>query len=67
MASTKAQASVAKYKALRGLNFPNALGEETRVEAGEVFSGLPGEDVRWMLDQGVIELVKESGDDDQAG
>lgn len=41
-----------KHRALKGLN----VGER-RYEPGDLISGLPAASIRWLLDDGAIEVV----------
>lgn len=42
---------MAQYRATVGIDYP----PNKRVEAGEVVSDLPGESIKWLLEQGLIE------------
>ena len=42
---------MAQYRATVGIDYP----PNKRVEAGEIVSDLPGDSVKWLLDQGLIE------------
>lgn len=47
---------MASYKVLTGIDYP----PNKRAEAGDVVSDIPASSVKWLLDQGIIEVV--SGD-----
>jgi hypothetical protein len=42
---------MAQYRALVGIDYP----PNKRVEAGEVVSDLPGDAIKWLLEDGLIE------------
>lgn len=42
---------MAQYRATVGIDYP----PNKRVEAGEVVSDLPGDSIKWLLEQGLIE------------
>lgn len=42
-----------KYRALVGIEFPTGR----RVEAGEVADDIPANSIKWLSEQGLIELV----------
>lgn len=44
---------MAQYRATVGIDYP----PNKRVEAGEVVSDLPGDSIKWLLDQGLIEAL----------
>lgn len=46
-----------KYRALVGLDFP----PDRRVEAGEVADDIPANSIKWLTEQGLIELVDQGG------
>lgn len=41
------------YRALVGMNYP----PDRRVEAGDVVSDIPAKSIKWLREQGLIELV----------
>lgn len=49
------------YRLLTGMNYlPRGIGpEEVRRESGEVVSDLPPVAIRWLTEQGAIDLVSE--------
>lgn len=46
-----------KYLVKTGLEFP----PNRRVEAGEVIDDVPSKSIKWLREQGLIELVDSSG------
>lgn len=42
------------YRALVGMNYP----PDRRVEAGDVVSDIPAKSLKWLREQGLIELVE---------
>lgn len=46
-----------KYRVMTGLDFP----PDRRVEAGEVVEDIPSKSVKWLLEQGLIEVVDATG------
>lgn len=44
---------MASYKVLTGINYP----PNKRAEIGDVVSDIPASSVKWLLDQGIIEVV----------
>jgi hypothetical protein len=42
---------MAQYRAVVGIDYP----PNKRVEAGEIVSDLPGDSIKWLLEQGLIE------------
>ena len=42
---------MAQYRALVGIDYP----PNKRVEAGEIVSDLPGDAIKWLLEDGLIE------------
>jgi hypothetical protein len=44
-----------KYRALVGIEFP----PDRRVEAGEVADDIPANSIKWLSEQGLIELVDQ--------
>lgn len=44
-----------RFKALVDIHW-----EDTRVQAGELTDGVPARSVKWMVDQGLIERVKDT-------
>ena len=42
---------MAQYRATVGIDYP----PNKRVEAGEIVSDLPGDSIKWLLEQGLIE------------
>jgi len=46
-----------KYRALVGIQFP----PDRRVEAGEVADDIPANSIKWLAEQGLIELVGPEG------
>ncbi len=46
---------MAQYRATVGIDYP----PNKRVEAGEVVSDLPGESIKWLLEQGLIESTEK--------
>ena len=42
---------MAQYRATVGIDYP----PNKRVEAGELVSDLPGDSIKWLLEQGLIE------------
>ena len=42
---------MAQYRAVVGIDYP----PNKRVEAGEIASDLPGDSIKWLLEQGLIE------------
>lgn len=42
---------MAQYRAMVGIDYP----PNKRVEAGDIVSDLPGDSIKWLLDQGLIE------------
>lgn len=48
-----------KYKALKGLNYPDAKGIEKRVEIGQDCSDFPPKEIKEALKNGDIVEVKE--------
>lgn len=50
--------SVAKFRVLVGINYPVGK-QEKRAEVGDVVSDLPAKAVPGLLEQGVIEQVKD--------
>ena len=46
---------MAKYKVLVGVDYPPSK----RAEAGDVVDDLPVDSVKWLKEQGLIELVDE--------
>lgn len=44
---------MAQYRAMVGIDYPPSK----RVEAGEIVSDLPGDSIKWLLDQGLIESL----------
>lgn len=47
---------MAQYRALVGIDYP----PNKRVEAGEVVSDLPGDAIKWLLEDGLIEDTSKS-------
>lgn len=52
-------ATAKRFKALRGLNYPDGKGKEKRVEAGEVVTDIPEKSLPWLLAKGAIEEVTD--------
>lgn len=46
-----------KYKVLAGINYP----PDNRAEAGDIVADLPAKSIPWLLEQGYIVAVDESG------
>ena len=44
---------MAQYRAMVGIDYP----PNKRVEAGDVVSDLPGDSIKWLLEQGLIESL----------
>lgn len=44
---------MATYKVLVGIDYP----PNKRAETGDVVSDIPAKSVKWLLDQGIIEVV----------
>lgn len=42
---------MAQYRAIVGIDYP----PNKRVEAGDIVSDLPGDSIKWLLEQGLIE------------
>jgi hypothetical protein len=42
---------MAQYRAVVGIDYP----PNKRVEAGDIVSDLPGDSIKWLLEQGLIE------------
>lgn len=51
-----------KFKVLVGINYPTKGGKEKRAEPGDVVDDIPKIDHKWLLEQGIIELVPEGGE-----
>lgn len=49
---------MASYKVLTGIEYP----PNKRAEAGDVVSDIPASSVKWLLDQGIIEVVAGSAE-----
>ena len=47
---------MAQYRALVGIDYP----PNKRVEAGEIVSDLPGDAIKWLLEDGLIEDSSKS-------
>lgn len=47
---------MAQYRALVGMDYP----PDRRVEAGEVVSDIPSKSVKWLLEQGYVEMADGS-------
>ena len=47
---------MAQYRAKVGIDYP----PNKRVEAGDVVSDLPGESIKWLLQQGLIESTDKN-------
>ncbi len=47
---------MAQYRALVGIDYP----PNKRVEAGEIVSDLPGDAIKWLLEDGLIEDASKS-------
>lgn len=43
-----------QYRALAGLSYPPG---DLRAEPGDIVDNLPGESIKWLLDDGLIEQV----------
>lgn len=48
-----------EYRALVGIDYKNADGEEVRVEASDKIDGMPEDEVSKQLNQGNIEVWKD--------
>lgn len=44
--------TLVNYKALVGLDYP----PDRRVEAGEIVSDIPSASLKWLVDQGLVEI-----------
>lgn len=44
---------MAKYRAVVGIDYP----PDRRVEAGDLVTDLPAKSIKWLREQGLIELV----------
>lgn len=44
---------MAQYRAIVGIDYP----PNKRVEAGDIVSDLPGDSIKWLLEQGLIESL----------
>lgn len=48
---------MASYKVLVGIEYP----PNKRAEAGDVVSDIPSQSVKWLLEQGIVEVVSGGG------
>jgi hypothetical protein len=50
-----------KYRVMIGINYPSEVGAgpEVRAEIGDIVDDIPKGAIGWMLDQGIIEEVRQ--------
>lgn len=57
-ATKKSQTAKKRYRVLTGLDYP----PNRRAEAGDVVDDLPAGSIKWLLDDGLIEIASEKGE-----
>ena len=65
--TTPTKAKATSHRAFRALVGINYGPDDKRADPGEVVTDLPSGDVKWMLDQGIIEAVDVPGDRPSGG
>jgi hypothetical protein len=48
----------AKYRVLVGLSYP----PDRRAEYGDIVDDIPSRSLKWLVDQGAVEMVTKSGE-----
>lgn len=57
-----------KYRVLTGMNYrPKGAKNEVRREPGEIIDDIPAKSIKWLLEQGHLEPVKDEGGTLQPG